>query len=112
MINLDEKFKLINNICFKGDLPQILIKIKSRANVNAAFVVDTDELGNNTYSIELNPRLSRGGSDLEPILLHEMVHFWIALNRPEEMSEEHSDGFEEKAAEVGKIWWENELKSL
>jgi len=105
MINLYAKFDLINRVCFDGELHSIYVGFKAHRGKDAVFI---DSPGN--CLIELNGKYKKDENGLEAMLLHEMVHFWMSLNR--KPKEEHDDCFKEKLAEVQKIWYLYKLKSL
>ena len=103
MFNLDKKFELINTICFSQELNLIPIEFKNNGGKDAVFISEP-------LSIELNSRYKKDESGLELMLLHEMVHYWIFLNKTPK--EEHDDNFMKKLAEAERLWGNYKLSSL
>lgn len=109
-INLKEIFNEINKICFNDSLPYISVKFgntkKLGLGIDAAFVIDNF----NNKSIIMNIKYKKDRHCAALVLMHEMVHYELALNGF--LSIGHGKKFKSRLLKARKSWGSHSLIKL
>ncbi len=106
MIDLNEKFDLLNAVCFSGKLKPIGLRFKTWGNTDGVFVVDGE-----VVNIDISCALEDNEAALIPILLHEMVHYFLYMNNSIGR-DSHDKVFKSKIKEVELLWGKYQLENI
>jgi hypothetical protein len=102
-IDLNEKFRLLNDVCFDGRLKPIIVKYWNWPGADGVFLQHADLTGIYQYSIEINLALGASEDRLISVLMHEMTHYWIVSSKIKAKNE-HGKRFKKKLSEVESRW--------
>lgn len=84
-----KKFEEFNKLCFAGKLPQIPIEL-SDAKTFLGLCVHKRRIGENgeteyfDFKLRINSRLDLPENEIEDVIIHEMIHYFIDYNQLED----------------------------
>lgn len=85
---LEKKFCAFNDLCFDGSLPKIPIELTTSKRFLGRFMYKIRRFTHRYYDvkIKINRRLDCEESLLEDTLIHEMIHYYIFVNKIKDSS--------------------------
>lgn len=88
---LENKFEELNNLVFGGKLPKPLIKLSKAKTYlgQCAFKRRRSLLGKThleDFRLRFSTRYDLAAEELEDIVLHEMIHYYIGINQLKDTS--------------------------
>lgn len=91
VIFLHEKYDRFNDLCFGGKLPKVELKLSRARNSagNLRYRITHGLLGGRRYHspvISVSTFYDRPESEVEDILIHEMIHLYILVNKLKDTS--------------------------
>ena len=102
---LEERFDTFNRMCFEGALPQIPIKLSNARSFvgRLQYRPVRDWLGRivrrEDFVLRISQRFDLPEAEIEDTLIHEMIHYWIALEGLRDTST-HGELFRAKMKEI------------
>ena len=102
---LEERFDTFNRMCFEGALPRIPIKLSSaRSFVGRLQYRPVRDWRGRTvrredFVLRISTRFDLPEAEVEDTLIHEMIHYWIALEGIKDSST-HGKVFRAKMQEI------------
>ena len=82
---VEERFRHFNALCFGGILPEVPVVLTSVKSYIGMCSYKKRRIGRGRYEyydfkFRINTRIDLSESEWEDIILHEMIHYYIALN--------------------------------
>lgn len=102
---LEERFDTFNRMCFEGALPRIPIRLSNARSFvgRLQYRPVRDWLGRivrrEDFVLRISTRFDLPEAEIEDTLIHEMIHYWIALEGIRDTST-HGKAFRAKMKEI------------
>ena len=102
---LEERFDTFNRMCFEGVLPRIPIRLSNARSFvgHLQYRPVRDWLGRivrrEDFVLRISTRFDLPEAEIEDTLIHEMIHYWIALEGIRDTST-HGKAFRAKMKEI------------
>lgn len=102
---LQERFDHYNDLCFEGALPRIPIKLSNARSFVGRLVYTPVRdwrrrvVGRKDFVLRISTCFDLSEEETEDTLIHEMIHYWIALNDLKDSST-HGKIFRAKMKEI------------
>ena len=102
---LEERFDTFNRMCFEGVLPRIPIRLSNARSFvgRLQYRPVRDWLGRivrrEDFVLRISTRFDLPEAEIEDTLIHEMIHYWIALEGIRDTST-HGKAFRAKMKEI------------
>lgn len=102
---LEERFDTFNRMCFEGVLPRIPIRLSNARSFvgRLQYRPVRDWLGRTVrredFVLRISTRFDLPEAEVEDTLIHEMIHYWIALEGIRDTST-HGKAFRAKMKEI------------
>ena len=102
---LEERFDTFNGMCFEGALPRIPIRLSNARSFvgRLQYRPVRDWLGRivrrEDFVLRISTRFDLPEAEIEDTLIHEMIHYWIALEGIRDTST-HGKAFRAKMKEI------------
>ena len=86
-----EKFREFNQLCFNGMLPELPIELSDAMGFIGVCRYKKRRLDDGTielydFRLSINKRIDLPEEEIEDTIIHEMIHYFIGLNRLEDSS--------------------------
>ena len=103
---ITERFDFFNGLIFEGKLPAIPLVVTNAATYVGLFCYKSRRpvFGRRVHydlKIRISARLDLPASEIEDTLIHEMIHYWILLNKLKDTSR-HGKVFRAKMDEINR----------
>jgi len=105
---LEERFGTFNELCFEGALPRIPIKLSNARSFvgRLQYRPVRDWRGRvvrrEDFVLRISKRFDLPEAEVEDTLIHEMIHYWIALEGLKDSST-HGRIFRDKMKEINRL---------
>ena len=101
---VQKRFAEFNQLCFGGQLPELPVVLSRSATALGSLNYRRRRLPGgrvekSDYSLHISTRVDLPEAELEDIILHEMIHYYIAYNRLPDTSP-HGKLFRQKMEEI------------
>lgn len=105
---LKERFDHFNALCFGGKLPPVSIELSRARTYLGQCVCKTrrkllGRLERYDFKLRISTRVELAQDELEDVLLHEMIHYYIGINQLKDTSA-HGQLFRAKMQEINTLY--------
>lgn len=97
---INQSFEHFNELCFNSILPKPSFQLRNAKSYLGKFVVKKPRFfGSRQYSIRISTRYDLEQAQIEDILIHEMIHYYLDFTHTRDTSS-HGKKFKEMMTEI------------